>query len=316
MSRGLWGQDLDPLRRAQALKLARFETVLPMLGPAPGMRILDVGAGLGLQSVRMATLVGPSGGVCAADVDAAMVERARAEAAAAGASNVEALVMAGDGTPPEDRRGRYDAALLYDVVVYLEDLAGYFRRLGGWLKPGAAVVVVSSVGPCRVEEEDVRDWDAWGRAVAALPPADPFAALAAPDRGGLVKSANAILDGALFDRCRRGEGFPAESGLTPGEDVYARWALLRLLSSGTPAREPGLWKPVERQLAQALNKLLLVARWRRHFTEGLPRPYLSGALERGRVLQRIPAAAAEAGYALERWTELPPFQRAYLFRGP
>jgi len=44
---------------------------------APGMRILDIAAGTGLAAEAALALVGPTGHVIAADLSAAMVEKAR-----------------------------------------------------------------------------------------------------------------------------------------------------------------------------------------------------------------------------------------------
>ena len=55
----------------------------------PGMRCLDVGCGGGDVSMDLAELVGPDGSVVGTDIDEVKLEIARAEAAAAGAGNVE-----------------------------------------------------------------------------------------------------------------------------------------------------------------------------------------------------------------------------------
>ena len=45
---------------------------------APGMRVLDIAAGTGLAAEAALALLGPTGHVTAADLSAAMVEKARA----------------------------------------------------------------------------------------------------------------------------------------------------------------------------------------------------------------------------------------------
>src|SRR5438067_12981712 len=62
-------------RRAQALAVAT-ERMLKGAGVQPGMRVLDVAAGTGDQSLLAARLVGPSGAVLATDISASMLRAA------------------------------------------------------------------------------------------------------------------------------------------------------------------------------------------------------------------------------------------------
>jgi arsenite methyltransferase len=56
-----------------------------------GDTVLDLGSGAGIDLLLAAKLVGPKGRVIGVDMTSAMIERARANAAAAGLSNVEVL---------------------------------------------------------------------------------------------------------------------------------------------------------------------------------------------------------------------------------
>ena len=61
-------------------------------GIEPGMRVLDLGCGMGDVSLLAAKLVGPTGSVIAIDRDRAIVERARERARRAGhGGNIEFL---------------------------------------------------------------------------------------------------------------------------------------------------------------------------------------------------------------------------------
>ena len=64
------------------------ERALAANPPRTGHRVLDIGCGLGDTTVRLAALVGPAGHAHGVDVAERMIERAIAEAAAAGIENV------------------------------------------------------------------------------------------------------------------------------------------------------------------------------------------------------------------------------------
>jgi len=72
------------------------EGFLVRAGVGPGMRVLDLGCGVGEVALLAARLVGPQGHVTAIDLDPAALEISRARAAAAGIT-------------PEFRTGRFTA---------------------------------------------------------------------------------------------------------------------------------------------------------------------------------------------------------------
>lgn len=70
--------------------------MLEQLRLAPGLRVLEIGAGTGYNAALLAELVGPSGAVTSMDIDPEIVDEARAHLAAAGYGRVQ--VVAGDGS--------------------------------------------------------------------------------------------------------------------------------------------------------------------------------------------------------------------------
>src|SRR5918997_5804641 len=60
------------------------ELMFDLAGVSTGMRVLDLGAGTGDQTLFAARRVGPRGSVLATDVSAAMLDLAREAASAAG----------------------------------------------------------------------------------------------------------------------------------------------------------------------------------------------------------------------------------------
>lgn len=70
--------------------------------PHEGERVIDVGSGAGLDSFVAARAVGDEGAVVGVDMTPAMLERARANAAAAGLDNVEFRQGFAEQLPVED----------------------------------------------------------------------------------------------------------------------------------------------------------------------------------------------------------------------
>ena len=71
--------------------------MLQQLRVAPGMRVLEVGAGSGYNAALLAELVGPSGSVTSLEIDTALAAEAQARLAAEGYPSQRAQVIGGDG---------------------------------------------------------------------------------------------------------------------------------------------------------------------------------------------------------------------------
>jgi methyltransferase of FxLD system len=84
--------------------------MLEQLRVAPGMRVLEIGAGTGYNAALLAALVGPTGSVTSVDIDPAIVAEARAHLDTAGIAGV--TVYLGDGRQGWPQEAPYDRVLL------------------------------------------------------------------------------------------------------------------------------------------------------------------------------------------------------------
>lgn len=101
-----------------------------------GMKVLDIGSGAGDVAMAAAELVGNDGEVIGVDVNAEILETARARAQAAGFENIQFL--AGDARAL-DLPNDFNALIGRLVLIYMADPAEALKTLATHLRPGAIV---------------------------------------------------------------------------------------------------------------------------------------------------------------------------------
>jgi protein-L-isoaspartate(D-aspartate) O-methyltransferase len=107
--------------------------MLHQLALAPGLRVLEIGAGTGYNAALISHIVGPSGAVISIDIEPDLVEAARGHLASAGYPDVTVVAADGaDGYPPG---APYDRVI---ATVGVSDLAPAWLSQSG---PGARIVV-------------------------------------------------------------------------------------------------------------------------------------------------------------------------------
>jgi SAM-dependent methyltransferase len=108
-------------------------------GLQPGMRVADLGCGVGMVTALLAELVGPGGHVVGIDASAAQLAKAR-ERLNAGISNTGfALVEASatdTGLPP----GSFDLVFCRFLLLHLSEPDRALREMWALLKPGGVLV--------------------------------------------------------------------------------------------------------------------------------------------------------------------------------
>ena len=128
--------ELERLVRQSQFLGATSEHLLRAAGLGPGMRVLDVGCGMGDLSFIAAGIVGPTGSVTGVDRSPESVAEATMRARALGIGNVtfvaaDAATMTVE-TPVDALIGRL-------VLMYWPDAAGVLRRLRALVRPGGIV---------------------------------------------------------------------------------------------------------------------------------------------------------------------------------
>jgi SAM-dependent methyltransferase len=105
-------------------------------GIVPGMKVLDVGSGAGDVALILGDMVGTSGTVIGIDVNAELLETARARAAAAGLLNVAFTV--GDAASAALDHD-FDAVVGRCVLFFIKDRPTVVRRLAEHVRPGGVI---------------------------------------------------------------------------------------------------------------------------------------------------------------------------------
>jgi len=115
-----------------------------------GDTVLDLGSGAGIDLLLAAKLTGPAGRVIGIDMTSAMIERARANAAAAGLTNVEVLEGIIEALPVES--DSIDLALSNCVINLSPEKERVFAELHRVLKAGGRFSISDIVA------EPMPDW--------------------------------------------------------------------------------------------------------------------------------------------------------------
>lgn len=130
----------DWLDREEREKEEQPEKALAALGLRPGMFVGDVGAGTGFYSLRIAELVAPGGKVFSNDIQPAMLDRLRQNAATKKISNIETVL--GTESDPHLPPGVLDLVVMVDVYHELSRPQRMLDHIRDSLKPNGRLVLL------------------------------------------------------------------------------------------------------------------------------------------------------------------------------
>lgn len=114
------------------------EALLLRAGLRPGLRVADIGCGVGAVSTWIARQVGPAGEVVGVDLGPDQVRKAREHAETEGISNTQ--FVAGDAIDTGLVREAFDLVYCRFVLMHLPDPAAALREMRELVRPGGTLV--------------------------------------------------------------------------------------------------------------------------------------------------------------------------------
>lgn len=141
----------DPLNTAMTAGLHHRwrERAADLAAVGAGSRVLDVATGTGDMAIELARRVGPNGEVVGSDFSEGMLDRARAKAAGADASNVRPRFEWADAMQLPYGDGTFDAATVGFGARNFDDLGRGLAEMARVVRPGGRVVVLEITNPTR-----------------------------------------------------------------------------------------------------------------------------------------------------------------------
>jgi ubiquinone/menaquinone biosynthesis C-methylase UbiE len=121
----------------------RASFIVDSLSVTPGMNILDAGCGPGRVAIPLASAVGPSGTVVAADLQQGMLDRVVEKARTAGLRNISTIrASLGEGHLEPNS---FDRAVVCAVLGEIPDRAAALAELYRCLKPGGLLAIAELI---------------------------------------------------------------------------------------------------------------------------------------------------------------------------
>jgi SAM-dependent methyltransferase len=160
-----WAEDLRYPSELAAVPELAVESFAGVANPwehgrlGPGERVLDLGCGAGTDSLVAAQMVGPESRVTGIDMTPEMLAKARAAAAAMGATNVEFLESEAEHLPFRDES--FDVVISNGVIDLIPDKDAVFSEIQRVLRPGGRIQVADVTIQNPVSEEGRRNIDLW-----------------------------------------------------------------------------------------------------------------------------------------------------------
>jgi SAM-dependent methyltransferase len=141
----------------------------------PGETVVDLGSGAGIDALIAARAVGPEGHVIGVDMTPEMLDKARANAAAAGVRQVQFRAGRLEALPVDD--GIVDAITSNCVINLVPDKSKVFSEIARVLKPGGRLVISDVMLDGDLPDAIVEDVTAYVGCVAGAIRRDDYLAM-------------------------------------------------------------------------------------------------------------------------------------------
>jgi len=219
------GQSPEVQLSAERIKFMAPDRVLQAMNLRPGLTVLDIGAGTGLFTFRLAQAVGDAGRVFATDTGSSVLRYLRRQSRRANITNVELVLVREKGLDPFYTQNTFDVILASEVMPLIAEPGVFFQQLRPSLKAGGGRLWIVTL---RLDS----DFDA-----------DEFGDFRAVLDFLRSEGASSLLAGRLSPRVR--EALAAERGASVSEPLRT----LLVEDFNRILNAPALWPELQRWLA-------------------------------------------------------------------
>jgi len=223
------------------------ERLLHSAGVTSGMRVLDIGCGVGDVTILAADLVGPRGRVIGIDRDATVIDAARQRLSDLGFSNVD---LQQHDLEAYDGPGDFDAAVCRYVLMHQTDPVPLLKAVKALVRAGG-VVAVHEMDPTRGVQSNPR--------VPLLHQLETLMLTAFSQMGTAINAGGCLIK-LFVDAGMPAPHLFAETIVEGGEDsmlvpwftATMRGVLPRLIASGVVSEDEIAIEELTEQLRQAV----------------------------------------------------------------
>ncbi len=125
----------------------KADDLIHNLNLKPGSKVADVGCHEGYMTIKLATVIGPSGKVYAVDVEQSKLDKLQVILTKRIINNVQ--VVKGDYDNPKLPPNELDAVIILDTYHEMDDHDKILQHIKSSLKPGGRLVLCEAIAEAR-----------------------------------------------------------------------------------------------------------------------------------------------------------------------
>ena len=321
-------------RQIIRFKQNKIDKIIETLCVTEGSTILDIGSGPGYASFLFAEIMHGKGEVFATDTNVEFTNYVAETAKNNGFNNIHPVLVNKKGLDVFYASNRYDLVFLSNSYHLLNSRIEYFKKLRGYLKPKARLVVIIFNQTPLLTDDELTDVDNLVKSLSLESDENPFVmklsasskillknignfnAVSNTQKNALIEDFNRMLtDPQFFNHFFKNSYF-TKGFFTDSERELANWLLMTLKEDGVIDRSVDQIDAKAMRTVIKLNRLFFEKRFGKYLTR---KPKSKGAFFPPNDVSRHTSKyvaireLGEAGYMLTQEIKLSPTFDAVIF---